>query len=99
MSAFEVGICKQNLHVCALRVLRQHSADLCNGLRIQLALHIHVRERAARHADLGRFHAIAPAKQSLQFALNGGIGRLRFECAFHVPDGIIQFIFFIVDNT
>ncbi len=99
MSAFEIGISEQYLHIGTLRILRKNSADLGDGLRVQLALHVHVSKRAARHADLGRFHAIASAVQSLQFALNGGIGRLRFKSALHMPDGIIHFVLFIVDDA
>ena len=99
MSAFEIGMGKQDLHVGALRILSEHRADLRNGLRIQLALHIDAGKRTARHSDFGRFNPIPASIQPLQFTLNGGIRRLDLKRAFHVPDGVIKFVLFIADDA
>ncbi len=54
-----------------------------------------MRQRAARQADLGRLVAVAAAIQPLQFGLDGGVGGLFFEGAFHVPNGIVQPFLFV----
>src|SRR5258706_3443528 len=56
-------------------------------------------KRATRHADLWWLHAITAAIQSLQFTLDGCIGRLRLKGALHMPDRIFQLILFVVDNA
>ena len=57
----------------------QNTLCLRDCLRIQFALHVHMCQRTARHADLRRLHAVTTAVQSLQFALNSRIRRLRFK--------------------
>jgi hypothetical protein len=99
LPASKIGKRQHDLHIGALGIFRQNSADLSDGLRIQLALHIYTRQCAARHADFGRLHAITATIQPLQFTLNGSVGRLRLESALHVPDGVIEFIFFISNNA
>ncbi len=99
MSAVEICTSQQHLHIGTVWLLCQNSTNLGNGLRIQLALHIHVSKRTACHADLGRLHAITSAIESLQFTLNGRIGRLCFEGTLHMPDGIVQFVLFITDDA
>ncbi len=99
LSAFEISARKQDLHIHPLRIFGKHGADFGDGLRIQLALHIHLSERAASHANFRRLHSITATIESLQFALNGGVSRLRFKSAFHVPDRVVQFVFFVADNA
>ncbi len=94
-----MGNRKQSLHVTAARVLLQNAFDLGDRLRIQLALHIHVRQRAARHANTRGLDAVPAPIQPLQFGLYGGIGRLILEGAFHVPDRIVQFTLLVADDA
>src|ERR1700690_1225944 len=58
-----------------------------------------MRQRAARETNLGRFDAIAAAEQPLELALNGGSGRLSLKCAFHVPNGFIQFALIVGNDA
>ncbi len=99
LARVEISARQERFHIVAIGILPKHGLDLGDGLRIQLALHVHVRKRAARHADLGRLHAIAPAEQAAQFTLNGRIRGLALEGALHVPDGIIEFPLIVTDDA
>ncbi len=99
LTALEIGIREEQLHIHALGVGGKHGADLGDGLRVQLAARIDAGERAARHAHFGRLHAVAPAVQPLQFSLNRGVGGLHFEGALHVPDGVVEFVFLVADDA
>jgi hypothetical protein len=72
---------------------------LGDRLRVQLAAHIHVRQRAARHADARGLDAFTATVQALQFSLDGGVGRLDLEGALHVPDGIVDLVLLITDDA
>ena len=58
-----------------------------------------MRKRAARHTDTRRRGAVSPSIQTLQLALHGGVRRLRFKRAFHVPDRVIEAILLIANQA
>ncbi len=95
----EIGFRQQDLHIYPIRVFREHPLNFPNGLRIQLTLHIHIRQRATRHAHLGRRNPIPASIKPLQFTLHSRVRRLRFESPLHVPDSRIHAFVFITDQT
>ncbi len=99
LAGFEVHTRQQNLQVCAVRVFGKHRANFCDGLGVLVAPGVHLGKRAARQADLERFHTIAASIQPFEFSLQGRIGGLLLVGALHVPDSSIQVIFLVADEA
>ncbi len=95
----QVSACQHHLQIGAVGVIRQNSADLRNRLIEEFPLSVHIRQRLPAQADLGRLYAVPPAVEAAQFGLDGRVGRLHLEGALHVPDGVIEFTFIVLDDA
>jgi hypothetical protein len=90
---------QQALHILAARLFLQNILDLGNRLWIELTLYIHVRQRPMRHTDARKLDAVTAAVQALKLALDRGIRGLRFKGALHVPDRVVELVFFISNDA
>ena len=95
----EISSRQQVFHIVTGFIFSQHRFNLNNGLGELPTPGIHLRQRAARQADLGRFQPITAAIQALQLTLYPAIRRVNIKGALHVPDGSLEVFLLVADDA
>jgi hypothetical protein len=93
-----VHLREQGLKVGPVGVFLKGRTQLGDCLRVEFAVGVHAGQRPACEADLVGLQTVATTDQAAKFLLDGWVGWIGLESAFHVPDRCIEVALILSDD-